>query len=242
MSEPPSPSPIFATTHWSVVLAASDLDSPQADAALGQLCRTYWYPLYAFVRRSGHREHDAQDLTQGFFADLLRRNFLESVSPARGKFRSFLLASLKNFLADERDRASALKRGGGREIFSIDDDAEERYAAEPATDLTPDKIFERRWATTLLDRALARLRSEYAAAGKTGFYEHLQTLNSAGPGSPTYAEVAAQLGRPENTVKSAVHRLRKRYRELLREEIARTVASPAEIDEEIRSLLAAVGN
>jgi RNA polymerase sigma-70 factor (ECF subfamily) len=213
----------FTTTHWSVVLRAADGDSPQAVAALEQLCRTYWYPLYAYVRREGHTATDAQDLTQEFFARLLARNSLAQVRPQKGKFRSFLLAALRHFLSDQRDRARAVKRGGGAEVLSLDaQEAEERYRLEPVERLDAEKIYERRWAMTLLEQALMRLRDESAAAGDS---------------EVTCGEAATELGLSESAVKSAVHRLRERYRAFVLEEIAHTVADPAEIKAEIRYLI-----
>src|SRR5262245_8574370 len=228
----------FTTTHWSVVLAARRGTSSEAPAALEQLCQTYWYPLYAYVRRWGYGEPDAEDLTQGFLAHLLAQPFLEGVAREKGKFRSFLLASLQNFLADQKDRATALKRGAGQRCISLDgDEAAARYAREPIDTLSPDKLFERRWAMVLLERAQDRLQAEYRAADKAQLYETLRQFNTGGSSELTYSEGAAQLGIPENTLKSLVHRLRRRYRQLLREEIAQTVSTRAEVDEEIRHLL-----
>ena len=229
---------VFATTHWSVVLAAGQKDSPDTAAALERLCRSYWYPLYAYVRRRGSAPEDAQDLTQSFFARLLERDLLSLASPQRGRFRSFLLTTLQNFLADEHDRAVAHKRGAGQPLISLDAlDGEARYALEPTDDVSPDKLFERRWATTVLEQAWTRLETEYTAEGKTDLFRELRRFNSAQENAPGYAEAAGNLGLPENTVKSLVHRMRRRYRALLRAEIAHTVADPAEIDEEIRYLL-----
>lgn len=229
---------VFATTHWSVVLAAGQKDSSQAAAALEKLCRAYWYPLYAFIRRSGKSPHDAQDFTQGFFAFILERDFLSKASPHRGRFRSFLLGSLKHFLSDAHDRANALKRGGANTSVSLDGlVAEERYATEPVDAMSPDKIFERRWAMTLLAQARSRLEEEYSVAGKRELYRELSRFDAAEGEGLSYAKAASQLSMPENTLKSAVHRLRRRYRELLREEIAQTVASPLEIDDEISYML-----
>ncbi len=228
---------IFVTTHWSVVLAAGQSADAQASAALEQLCRTYWYPLYAYVRREGHNPTDAQDLTQEFFARLLARNSLAHVGPQKGKFRSFLLAALRHSLSDQRDRARALKRGGGAEVFSLDaQEAEERYRFEPVDRLDAEKIYERRWAMTLLEQAQQRLREELAAAGKAELFERLRSF-VAGDSEISCGEVAAELGLSESAVKSAVHRLRERYRELVREEIAHTVADQTEIDAELRYLI-----
>jgi RNA polymerase sigma-70 factor (ECF subfamily) len=239
-SEPSSPSNqcgVFHTTHWSVVVAAKGTDSPSAQAALEKLCRTYWYPLYAYLRRRGCSEHDAQDLTQGFFAQLLQRQSIQSVEREKGKFRSFLLASLSYFLADERDRATAQKRGGGREVFSLDaHEAEQRYRLEPADERSPEKMFEHRWAMTLLDQVLARLGKEFTEAGKRELFERLRTFLVEGTGEETYSKVAREVGLTEEAVKKAVQRMRGRYHQLFRDEIAQTVASPAEVDEELRHL------
>jgi RNA polymerase sigma factor (sigma-70 family) len=233
----------FATTHWSVVLTAQDRDSTRAEAALAWLCRTYWYPLYAYVRRQGHSPEDAQDLTQEFFARLLAKNYLGDVDRGKGRFRSFLLAALKHFLANEWDRAQAAKRGGGQRPISLDDtDAEARYRAEPADTLSADKIFERRWALTLLEKVLERLRHEYALAGKAELYEELKECLTGCKASARYAELGTRLGLSEGAVKVAVHRLRQRYRALLRQEIAQTVSSPAEIEDEIRHIIAVLGS
>ena len=229
----------FATTHWSVVLTAQRSDSTRAQAALSVLCRTYWYPLYAYVRRQGQSPEDAQDLTQEFFARLLARNYLADVSRDKGRFRSFLLAALKHFLANEWDRARAAKRGGGQPPLSLDDtEAENRYRLEPADTMSADRIFERRWALTLLEQVLRRLRDDHSAAGKLGLFEELKPcLVDAGSSAP-YAELGTRLNMSEGAVKVAVHRLRQRYRELLREEIAQTVATPAEVEDEIRQIIA----
>ena len=230
----------FTTTHWSVVLAAGQMDAPQAGEALEKLCRTYWYPLYAYVRREGYGAADAQDLAQEFFARLLARNTLGQVDPQKGKFRSFLLAALRHFLSDQRDRARAAKRGGGAEVFSLDaQEAEERYRLEPADRMDAEKIFERRWAMTLLEQALARLRDEAVVAGKAELFERLRDF-VAGESETSCGEVAAQLGQTESAVKSALHRLRQRYRDLVREEIAQTVTDPAETDGEIRYLITVI--
>ncbi|HLX71004.1 MAG TPA: RNA polymerase sigma factor [Verrucomicrobiae bacterium] len=234
----------FTPTHWSVVIAAAGhTGSAGARDALEKLCRNYWVPIYAFVRRQGHSPHDAQDLTQEFFARLLEKNYLADADRAKGRFRSFLLASLKHFLANEWDKANAQKRGGGRVLISIDADAvETSFGAELAHELTAEKIFERRWALALLDQVLRRLREEYTRDGKQKQFEQLkQTLTEASRSVP-YAEIATRLGTSEGAVRVAVHRLRQRYRELLRAEIADTVASPAEIEDEIRNLFAALAS
>jgi RNA polymerase sigma factor (sigma-70 family) len=229
---------VFATTHWSVVLAAADAQSPQAGAALEQLCRTYWYPLYAYVRRCGHGHEDAEDLTQEFFARLLAKDFLARADPHKGRFRSFLLSGIKYLLCDQHDRAQRLKRGGGQKVIAFDAQAAEaRYRLEPADELTPELVFERSWTATLIERAAERLREEYHAAGKAKEYEQLTEFRLDASACRAYTEVAAQLGLSEGAVKSAIRRLRERHQCLVREEIAQTVASPAEVDEEIRYLL-----
>jgi len=216
-------------------------DSPQAHQALETLCGNYWYPLYAYVRRQGHSAHDAQDLTQAFFARLLEKNYLADVQREKGRFRSFLLASLKHFLANEWDREQALKRGGGKRLIALDEDsAESRYKLEPKDDLSADKIYERRWALTLLDQVLAKLRGEFEKDGKLDQFETLKQYLSAGRTSVSYAQAADKLGMNEGAIKVAVHRLRKRYRELLRAEIAQTVATASEVEAEIRYLFAAL--
>ena len=229
----------FATTHWSVVLTAGQHDSPQAAAALEKLCRTYWYPLYAYVRRRGYSPEDAQDLTQGFLASLLSTPALGSVHPTKGRFRSFLLASLNHFLANEWDKARRLKRGGGQPAISLDT-AETRYRAEPSEDLSPDRIFERQWSQTLLAQVATRLREDYEAAGKEALFNVLQVYLSGEKGLAPYRETAGQLGLGLDALKKAVERLRRRYGELLREEIVHTVSDPAEVDEEIRYLRSVV--
>jgi len=232
----------FATTHWSKVLAAGDSSAPGAKEALEGLCRTYWYPLYAFVRRQGQSPHDAQDLTQEFFAWLLESKQLRVADSERGRFRSFLLGMLKNFLSDERKRVQAQKRGGGCALISLDAAlAEERYDLEPAIDLTPEIIFDRRWAWTVMEQTVARLRDEYVAAGRAELFEQLKHFQPGEEAGRSYAEVAERLGLSEGAVKSAIWRLRQRHRDLLREEIAQTVATPAEVDEEIRYLVAVLG-
>ena len=228
----------FATTHWSVVLAAGETASPQAAQALEKLCRAYWYPLYAYLRRRGYGEQDAQDLTQGFFARLLERNDLEAVGRQKGKFRSFLLAALNHFLSDEWDRERAQKRGGGQTFISLDDQtAEERYRLEPADELNPEKIYERRWALTLLEQVLRQLEAEFAATGKRQLFEQLKVFLLEDKGVGSYADTAARLEMTEGALRVAVHRLRQRYGELFRDEIAHTVARPEEIEEEVRHLL-----
>ena len=236
------PAAQFAPTHWSVVLAAAGGDSPGAAEALSRLCRDYWYPLYAFVRRKGFAPHEAQDLTQDFFARLLEKNLLKAADPARGKFRSFLLGSLQNFLNNEWDRRQAGKRGGQAVILSLDDTtAEDRYRMEPAHELTPEKIFERRWALTLLETVHAQLKAECLAEGKGAQFEVLQIYLSGEPSDGNYEESAARLGIKEGAARVAVHRLRKRLGQLLKKEVGRTVADPQDVNEEIGHLLAALG-
>lgn len=231
----------FGTTHWSVVLAAGHRSSSDSDQALSELCRTYWYPLYAYVRRRVDDFHEAQDLTQAFFARLLEKEYLKDVDPERGKFRSFLLAAMKHFLSKEWKRARARKRGGGRIPLSLDFQAAEgKYRLEPADVVTPERLYERRWALTLLDQVVGQLQQELAAAGKPALFEHLKAFLTSKQESPPYRQVADQLGMTEGAVRVAVHRLRRRYRELMRGQIAQTVSSPEEVDEELRQLFAAV--
>jgi RNA polymerase sigma-70 factor (ECF subfamily) len=230
---------LFATTHWSVVLAAGQGGSRQAAEALERLCSAYWYPLYAHVRRRGYNEHDARDLTQSFFAHLFQNDALQKVSREKGRFRSFLLASLNYFLADARDRDLAQKRGGGRDVVSFDEQAaEERYRLEPVDPLSPDRIFERRWALTMLDHVLKRLELEFITAGKAALFKRLSVFLVEGAATDTYANAARDLALSEEAVKKAVQRLRRRYYDLFREEVAHTVAVATEVDEELRYLCA----
>jgi RNA polymerase sigma-70 factor (ECF subfamily) len=231
----------FTATHWSVVLAAREAGSPQAAAALERLCRTYWYPLYVYVRRRGHSPEDAQDLTQQFFANLLRKGSLGAADPARGKFRTFLLHALERFLVNEWKRARRLKRGGGVPALDLDvADAEGRYGREPSTSLTPERAYEKRWAAGLLEGVLADLRQEYARADQARVFEALaERLWGKGPGG-SRAEIGAGLGMTEGAVGAALHRLRQRFRERLRAAVAHTVADPGEVDVELRHLLAVV--
>lgn len=233
----------FATTYWSVVLAAAGESSPEAASALEKLCQSYWYPLYAFVRRSGHDEETARDLTQGFFARFLEKNYLKDVDRSKGRFRSFLLASLRHFLANEWDRQQAARRGGGCQIVPLDEEwiegCERQDAALP---LTPEKLYERRWALALLDTVRQKLEKEFVAAGKKELFEELQIYLFGEKGLAPYAAVAGRLNLSVDAIKKAVERLRRRYGELLREEIAQTVTHQAEIDDEIRWLRAALAN
>lgn len=227
----------FVTTHWSVVMAAARGENLQAGAALEKLCEAYWYPLYAFVRRLGHNSHDAEDVVQGFFARCVEKNYLHSVDQAKGRFRSFLLLALKRYLAKEHEKSHARKRGGGQAVIALDGlAAEQRYALEPAEQFSADKLYERRWALTLLEQVLSRLREEQAAAGRLEAFEQMKEfLQSGGRGTP-HSELASRLGASEGSVKVAIHRLRRRYRELLDEEIAHTVATADEVAEERRHL------
>lgn len=235
-------SPVFVTTHWSVVRSARGPDSPQAREALEALCRTYWYPLYAYARRAGQSPADAEDLTQGFFARLLEKEYLKAAAEERGKFRTFLLTALKRFMANEWDRQHAQKRGGFAFIVSIDqEEAESRFAAEVSHNIAPDVLFDRQWALTLLNRAMTTLQQEYVASGRARLFEHLQSRLARQESALPYAEIACRLKLTEAAVKMAVHRLRGRYREILQAEIGQTVSSPEEIEEEIRHLFSAFG-
>lgn len=228
----------FATTHWSVVLLAGQNDPAQAAEALEKLCRAYWYPLYAFVRRQGHDPHDAQDLTQEFFARLLARNELASMDRSKGKFRSFLLASLKHFLANEWHRSQRQKRGGGCEHFSFEAAAaEDRYRLEPPDELTPEAIYERRWAETVVDSVTQQLEREFADAGQAGRFGELKMFLLADDEPVSYAEAARRLNISEGATRTAIYRMRQRYGELFRAEIAQTVTSLPEMEEEIRHFL-----
>jgi len=233
----------FRTTHWSAVLLAGRAASPEGDRALEELCRTYWYPLYAYVRRQGRSAEDAQDLTQGFFARLLERKHLSLADPQRGRFRTFLLSSLKNFLITEWEKSRTLKRGGGHAFLSWDEqNAENRYLAEPVDDLTPERIYEKRWAVTLLEQVMTRLREQYAANGKSQLFDALKPHVWADTLADGYDSIAAQLGMSDGALRVAMHRLRESFRELLRAEVACTVESPAEVDEELRHLVASLRN
>jgi DNA-directed RNA polymerase specialized sigma24 family protein len=232
----------FSQTHWSIVLAAADHQAPDVGAALEKLCRTYWYPLYAFVRRSGRSPHDAQDLTQGFFAHLLRRDWLARVGPEKGKFRTFLLACLKNYLHNEHARASGPSRNPGQPMLSIDaQDAEERYVLELADNATPEKIFHRRWVAALVEQVKERLGVECAADGKLALFEKMEPCLGDRTEQGFHTAAAAALGMSEGALRVAAHRLRQRFGQLLRDTVAETLANPAEVDEEIRSLFTAWG-
>jgi DNA-directed RNA polymerase specialized sigma24 family protein len=238
---PKSPAHIFATTHWSVVLQAGGEQPALVSAALEQLCRTYWFPLYAFLRRKGLPDEDAKDLTQQFFTRLLERNDFRSMDARKGKFRTFLLTALTHFLSNERDRAQAAKRGGGKAIFSLDAIPSDQFQRiEPASDLSPDKLFDQRWAMTLLATAVARLQAEMTDAGRARQFEQLKQFLTEDPGDGEYADAARRLESTSQAVAVAVHRMRQRYRQLVRTEVAHTVSSPAEVDEEMRHLYAAL--
>ena len=229
----------FATTNWSLVLAAGREPGSAAQAALESLCQAYWYPLYAYVRRTWSDPEEAKDLTQDFFARLLERNSVSLADPARGRFRTFLLTALKHFLANEWKKENRLKRGGGQTVLSLDAAmGEERFAGEPPDPVTPETIYERRWAATLLERVLGLLGEECAANGRVAQFEKLKASLWGESREISQAEIANRLGMSEGAFKTAAHRMRARYRELLRAEIAHTVASPAEIDEELRHLIA----
>jgi RNA polymerase sigma factor (sigma-70 family) len=247
-SEPSTPTPgtprdYFATTHWTVVLSAGRKSSPQSDRALGELCQTYWYPLYAFVRRQGRSKEDAEDLVQAFFARFLERNYLEGLGAERGKFRAFLLASLKHFLSNEWDKANRQKRGGGALHLSLDwQSADERFHLDPPDPASLEHSFDREWALALLERVIARLRDACASDGKMKLFEQAKGYLMVGQAAIPYAEAARSLGVDEGAVRVAVHRLRKHYRKLLREEIAQTLTDPAQVDEELRSLQSALAS
>jgi DNA-directed RNA polymerase specialized sigma24 family protein len=228
----------FHTTHWTVVLKARDNDDTAAREALDSLCATYWYPLYAFIRRQGASAEEAEDLTQEFFHRFLERHSLGRVRPWAGKFRSFLLVCLKNFLANERERAHAQRRGGGCALLPLESrDAETRYALEPADHLTPEVVFERRWAFAVLERTILELRREYVAGDKGALFEELEGFLPGGQGSVCKAELAARRGVSVGAIDVAIHRMRQRFGILLREQVAQTVASADKVEEEIRYLI-----
>jgi RNA polymerase sigma-70 factor (ECF subfamily) len=233
----------FQTTHWTVVLAAREKGGPAEREALASLCSTYWRPLYAFIRRQGSAPHEAEDLTQEFFYRFLERQALESVRPDAGKFRSFLLSCLKNFLANERERAHTQRRGGGQSLVPLDcGDAETRYSLELADKLTPEAIFDRRWAFTVLEKTMKELRREYSAPEKRELFDELQGFLPGGQVNVSRAELAAKRGVSVGAIDVSVHRLRQRFGSLLREQVAQTVSSEAEVDEEIRYLISVIGS
>jgi RNA polymerase sigma-70 factor (ECF subfamily) len=232
----------FPTTHWSQVLAAGASAEPESIAALTALCAAYWYPVYAFIRRKGHNADTAQDLVQGFFADLLERGGLFKAEPAKGRFRSLVMAACSNYLCNRHNHDRALKRGGGKPLISIDAlSAEGGYLHEPSHELTAEKLFERRWATTLLSRVLEALGAEMAAKGKSALFNALRPALLGDAKRTPYAQIATDLGTTEEAARAAAHRLRARYRNLLREEVASTVDDPSLIDDEIRALFVALG-
>ena len=239
--EEPEESPLFATTHWSVVLAAGASEDAGPTEALATLCRSYWFPLYAHVRRRGHDSESAKDLTQGFFEKLLAGKGVELADPHRGRFRTFLLGALDNFLHNAHRDANTLKRGGGRELISLDaQDAEQRLTLEPADERSPDREFDRRWALATLDRARGRLSDEFLLAGKAELFERLHPALLGESAALPYAQLAAQLNMTIVAVKVTLHRLRHRYGEILREEVAHTLANPADAESELRHLIAAL--
>jgi RNA polymerase sigma-70 factor (ECF subfamily) len=230
----------FATTHWSVVLTAQG-ESPAAREALEKLCRTYWRPIYGFVRRQGAGTEDAEDLTQGFFALLIERKDLNTVRKEKGRLRSYLLASVKHFLTDESRHAMAVKRGKGQRLIPLDEIRErERIDLDRSDRLTADQIYERRWALTVLEQVMARLRDEYRSAGNVRFFDQMKKMLMDEPGRPPQAEIASEFDMTENAVKQAFYRFRQRYQTLLREEISHTVAMPSDIEDELRHLIAVV--
>ena len=241
-SPPPEGVANFQPTHWTLVLAAAQSRAPGASSALARLCQLYWYPLYAFARRRGHAPEDAQDLTQGFFLQLLEHRLLAAADQRKGKFRSFLLAAFQHYLSDQADRARCLKRGGRYEFISLDlENAEDRYQREPAgTDLTAEQLFDARWAIVLLGRAKTLLGQEYEVQGRAAIFEALKPFLEGGAPTPSYEAAADALGMGLATTKTLIHRLRKRYTAILRQEIARTVSDPGEVDAEIHALCEAL--
>ncbi len=230
---------VFATTHWSVVLSARGGASSGSAAALEQLCRAYWYPLYAFARRSGHSPADAEDLTQGFFAKLLEKDYLRTADSERGRFRTFLLTAFKRYMANDWDREHTLKRGGFAARIAIDQQfAESQFATDPAIQGQPEAWYDRQWALTLLERTLKALEQEYRESGRTVLFENLRAVLTGDSDGLPYADIAQRLNLTEAAVKMAVHRLRNRYREILKREISETVASPEDADAELKHLLA----
>lgn len=228
------------TTRWTVVLAAGQRDLPQAGQALEELCATYWFPLYAYARRQGQSKEDAEDLVQDFFTRFLGKNYLAGLHSEHGKFRAFLLACFKHFLSNEWDRAGRQKRGGHATVLSLDwQQADTRYRIDPADHLSPDRLYDRAWAIVLLERVLARLREEHVSAGKLRLFDHLKPFITLGKSALPYRQAAETLGTNEAAARVAVHRLRRRYRELLHEEIAQTLSHPDQVEEEMRALLGA---
>lgn len=236
----PASDEFFQSTRWTVVLAAGRKHTPESDVALEKLCTTYWFPLYAYVRRRGHTREDAEDLTQAFFAAFLAKNYLDHVSAERGRFRAFLLASMKHFLANESDKSQRQKRGGGATHLSLDwQSADTQFQVAATADQSPDQAFDREWAVALLGKVVERLEAESEAAGRARQFAELKVFLTAGKGALSHAAAAEALGMDEGAVRVAVHRLRKRYRELLRDEIAQTLTDASDLDEEMRALLGA---
>jgi RNA polymerase sigma factor (sigma-70 family) len=230
----------FTTTHWSIVLEAQG-ESPAAQEALEKLCRTYWRPIYAFLRRQGRPPEEAEDITQGFFAQLLKRRSLDAVRKEKGRLRSYLLGALKYFVTDEQRRTMAIKRGKGQRLIPLEElRADERIEMEPSDPMTAEMIYERRWALTVLERVLSRLKEEYLAAHNAALFDALKQLLPDEPGAPSQADIAARLGMTENAIRQAFYRFRQRYQALLREEIANTVATPADIEDELRHLITVI--
>jgi RNA polymerase sigma-70 factor (ECF subfamily) len=237
----PSNIPRFATTHWSVVLAAGKSSSPNQKQALETLCQRYWFPLYAYLRQRGYDTHQAEDYTQAFFAHILDKHDIQTANPKYGKFRSFLLIRLKSFLSGQRDRAQAIKRGGGRKILSLGfQNAEDLYALEPSEQLSPEKLFEKSWALTVLERTMDRLENEMAQKDNKKLFDHLKVYLTTEKDVLPYGNMAKKLKMTDGSVRVAVHRLRRRYRKLLRDEIAQTVAAADQIDEEMGHLFSAL--
>jgi RNA polymerase sigma factor (sigma-70 family) len=231
----------FATTHWTVVLAAGSPDSSRYREALETLCQTYWFPLYAYLRRTGSSTHEAEDYTQGFFARFLERQDISRADPERGKFRSYLLTALKHFIVDQKNRNQAQKRGGGKRILSLDiNRAESRYALEPTDRLSPERLFERSWALAVLNRALTGLKAESTKAHKQRLFEHLKVYLTGEADTVPYHDVAEKLEMTDAAIRVAAHRLRTRYRQLLRDEIAHTVVSEEQVDDELHALFSAL--
>jgi len=232
----------FNTTHWSVVLAAGEAGSEQAAAALARLCQTYWFPVYAFIRKRGNSPEEAQDFTQEFFSIFLEKNYVAKAARDRGRFRVFLMSSVENFLHNQYDRARAQKRGGGQKLISLDGaDAEERYQMEPVEEADPVRVYEQQWASTLLETVLTRLRNDFGAEGRAGLFDDLQAHLWGETETIPYPQLAEKFGLSAGNVKTIAHRLRERYREVLREEISQTVAKPGDVDDEIQYLMRIVG-
>ena len=230
----------FTTTHWSIVLEAQG-ESPVAQEALEKICRTYWRPIFAFLRRQGHSPEEAEDITQGFFAQLLERRKFSALRKEKGRLRSFLLGALKYFVTDEQRRAMAIKRGKGERLISLEElRADDRIEIEPADPMSAEMIYERRWALTVLEQVLSRLKDEYRAAGNAELFDSLKALLPDEPGAPSQAEIGARMGMTENAIRQAFYRFRQRYQSLLREEIANTVATPGDIEDELRHLIAVI--